>query len=50
MRGRTAQITPEHEIEDKETIVVVLESISQIDDKRMVNLWRDMYETGGRVG
>lgn len=37
-KGRTAQITAEHEVEDKETVLVVLESIAEIDDERMVDL------------
>lgn len=37
-RGQTAQIPAEHEIEDKETVVVVLESISEVDDEWMIDL------------
>ncbi len=36
--GRTSEVTSQHEIEDKETILIVLERISQVDDKRMVDL------------
>lgn len=42
--GRTAQVTAEHEIEDKEAVVVVLEGISEVDDKGMVDLERDETE------
>lgn len=36
--GRTSEVTTQHEIEDKETILIVLERVSQVDDKRMVDL------------
>jgi hypothetical protein len=35
---RTTQVPTEHEIEDKETILVVLESVSKVDNEWMVNL------------
>lgn len=49
MRGKeqTAQIPAEHEIEDKETVVVILEGISEVDDKGMIDLWKKyMHELG----
>lgn len=35
---RTAEITSQHEVEDKEAVLVVLERVPQVDDERMVNL------------
>lgn len=35
---RTAQVSAEHEVENEEAVVVVLESISHVDDVRVVNL------------
>lgn len=38
-RGRrTAEVTAEHQVEDKEAVLVVLEGVAQIDDKRVVDL------------
>jgi hypothetical protein len=34
-----SKVTTKHQIQYKETVLVVLESISKIDDKRMVNLF-----------
>jgi hypothetical protein len=36
--GRTAKVTTEHEVEDKETILVILERVAEVDDERVVNL------------
>jgi hypothetical protein len=35
---RTAQIPAQHQVQHKETVLVVLESISQVDDEGMVDL------------
>ena len=45
--GRTTEVASQHEIENEEAVFVVLKSISQIDDKRMVDLeWRDLALRG----
>ena len=35
---RTAEISTEHEVEDEEAVLVVLERVSEVDDERVVNL------------
>jgi hypothetical protein len=37
-KRRTPKVTTKHQIQHKKTILVVLEGIPKIDDKRMVNL------------
>ena len=37
-RIRTAQVTSQHEIQHEETVLVVLEGISEVDDERMIDL------------
>src|SRR6266446_9580523 len=39
--GLTAKVSPQHKIQNEETVFVVLEGIAQIHDKWMVNLDRD---------
>lgn len=36
----TAEVSSEHQIEDEEAVLVVLECIAQVNNKRMVNLPR----------
>lgn len=35
---RTSQVPAQHEIKHKETVLIILKSISQVDDERVVNL------------
>jgi hypothetical protein len=37
-KEHTTQIAAQHKVEDKETVLVVLESIAQIDDEGVVDL------------
>jgi hypothetical protein len=34
----TSKVTPEHKIQNKETILIILEGVAQINDIRMVDL------------
>ena len=45
----TSQIPPEHKVENEETVFVVLESISQVDDEWMVDLHRVLKLDSGEV-
>ena len=36
----TSKITTKHEVKDKETIIIVLESIAEVDHERVVDLHR----------
>jgi hypothetical protein len=38
MGWRTTQVASEHEVENKETVLIVLECVAHVDDKRMVYL------------
>jgi len=46
-RRRTAEVTTEHEVEDEETILVVLERVPKVDDKWVVNLAAQISSGGG---
>jgi len=35
---RTPQVTSQHKVKDKETIIVILKSITKIDDEWVINL------------
>jgi hypothetical protein len=36
----TSEVTPKHEVEDEETVLVVLEGIPHVDDERVIDLNR----------
>ena len=46
---RTSKVASQHEIQHKETIFVILESISQVDDEWMVDLHRVLKLDSGEV-
>ena len=44
----TAEVATEHEVEDEETVFVILECIPKVDDERVVNLTsRNLFSRGG---
>ena len=45
----TSQVPSKHQIQDEETIFVILESISQVDDEWMVDLHRVLKLDSGEV-
>jgi hypothetical protein len=38
--GLTSKVTTKHEIKNEETIIIILESISKVDQERVVDLHR----------
>ena len=45
-RGRTAQVTAEHEVDDEEAVLVVLEGVAQVHDVCVVDLGGSEWECG----
>lgn len=46
---RTSKITSKHEIKDKEAVFVILEGITQVDDERVVDLYKEASRGEGCV-
>ena len=44
---RTAQVAPQHEIQHKETVLVILEGVAKVDNERVVDL--RVYEQRGSL-
>ena len=42
-RKLTSQITSQHQIQHEEAVLVILESITHVNDKGMINLWAPQH-------
>ena len=38
-RALTSEVTSKHKVKDEKAVLVVLESIAQVDDERVIDLW-----------
>jgi hypothetical protein len=41
----TSKVSTEHEVEDEETVVIILESIAEVDQERVVDLRKGLTNT-----